>query len=198
MEFHEKLQHLRKQSGLTQEELASALYVSRTAVSKWESGRGYPNLDSLKALARFFSVTVDELLSVAEAPQPAGQQAGHKLQNLVFGLSDCAMLLLAVIPLFGQRSGGLIRAVSLVRFVGVHPVLKAVYWLALVIPFVLGLLALLLRNSNNPTCLRCKAGHSLGFGLAAVLLFVSGRQPYAALLALGLLIVKVGFLLKAR
>ena len=63
MEFHEKLQALRKQKGLTQEELAAKLFVSRTAVSKWESGRGYPNIDSLKALAKFFSVTVDELLS---------------------------------------------------------------------------------------------------------------------------------------
>lgn len=42
------------------------LYVSRAAVSKWESGRGYPNLESLKAIAKLFSVTVDELLSSDE------------------------------------------------------------------------------------------------------------------------------------
>ena len=48
MEFNEKLQELRKGKGLTQEELAQEIFVSRTAVSKWESGRGYPNIDSLK------------------------------------------------------------------------------------------------------------------------------------------------------
>ena len=63
MEFNEKLQELRKSKGLTQEELAEKLYVSRTAVSKWESGRGYPNIDSLKEISMFFSVSIDELLS---------------------------------------------------------------------------------------------------------------------------------------
>ena len=66
MELNEKLQELRKQKGLTQEELAEALYVSRTAISKWESGRGYPNIDSLKAISQFFDVTIDELLSSDE------------------------------------------------------------------------------------------------------------------------------------
>ena len=66
MEFGQKLQELRKQKGMTQEELAQALYVSRAAVSKWESGRGYPNIDSLKAIAKFYSVTVDALLSGEE------------------------------------------------------------------------------------------------------------------------------------
>ena len=63
MEFNEKLQELRKQKGFTQEELAEVLFVSRTAVSKWESGRGYPNIDSLKAISKFYGVTIDILLS---------------------------------------------------------------------------------------------------------------------------------------
>ena len=63
MEFNEKLQELRKHKGMTQEELAEALFVSRTAVSKWESGRGYPNIDSLKEISHFFSVSIDDLLS---------------------------------------------------------------------------------------------------------------------------------------
>ena len=46
MEFHEKLQELRKQKNLTQEELSEILFVSRTAISKWESGRGYPSFAS--------------------------------------------------------------------------------------------------------------------------------------------------------
>ena len=79
MEFTEKLQELRKQKGLTQEELAGILYVSRAAVSKWESGRGYPGIDSLKAIASFFSVTVDmllsgdEVLTIAEVDQKKKQ-----------------------------------------------------------------------------------------------------------------------------
>ena len=66
MEFNEKLQELRKKNNLTQEELARSLFVSRTAISKWESGRGYPSIDSLKAIAQFFSLSIDELLSSDE------------------------------------------------------------------------------------------------------------------------------------
>ena len=52
MEFGEKIQKLRNRNKWTQEHLAEKLYVSRTAVSKWESGKGYPNIDSLKEIAK--------------------------------------------------------------------------------------------------------------------------------------------------
>ena len=55
MEFNKKLQQLRKQRALTQEQLAAAIFVSRTAVSKWESGRGLPEIGSLRALAAFLA-----------------------------------------------------------------------------------------------------------------------------------------------
>ena len=66
MEFGEKIQKLRNQNKWTKEQLAEKLYVSRTAVSKWESGKGYPNIDSLKDIAKLFDKTIDELLSSEE------------------------------------------------------------------------------------------------------------------------------------
>ncbi len=54
MEFNEKLQQLRIGKNLTQQQLAEQLYVSRTAISKWESGKGYPNIESLKCFPDFF------------------------------------------------------------------------------------------------------------------------------------------------
>lgn len=62
MEFHEKLQELRKSRGLTQEELAEALFVSRTAISKWESGASDPSTSNLLTLAKLFNTTAEELL----------------------------------------------------------------------------------------------------------------------------------------
>lgn len=62
MEFNEKLQELRKQKGMTQEELAEKLYVSRTAVSKWESGASDPSTSNLLTLAKLFNTTAEELL----------------------------------------------------------------------------------------------------------------------------------------
>ena len=62
MNLSEKIQTLRKEKGLTQEQFADMLYVSRTAVSKWENGRGMPGMDSLKMIAKEFEISIDELL----------------------------------------------------------------------------------------------------------------------------------------
>ena len=139
MEFNEKLQELRKQKGLTQEALASALFVSRTAVSKWESGRGYPNIDSLKAIAKFFGVSVDELLSGEEALNLAEadtKQKETRIRNRVFGLLDCSMVIFFFLPLFGQTAGGIVQTVSLLGLTELQPWLKVCYF-AVVVAMIL-------------------------------------------------------------
>ena len=73
MEFQQRLYELRKQSGLSQEGLASLLGVTRQAVQKWESGSSRPDMDNLAALARYFNVSLDYLVTGEErsAPPPA-------------------------------------------------------------------------------------------------------------------------------
>lgn len=111
MEFYEKLQELRKSRGLTQEELAEALYVSRTAVSKWESGRGYPSIDSLKEISSYFSVSIDELLSGEKLLSIAKRENKSNMQNLcdmLIGILDLLSVTLIVLPLYPKPIDGYI------------------------------------------------------------------------------------------
>lgn len=69
MKLGEKISTLRRKQGLSQEELAVRLNVTRQAVSKWETGTSVPELETLVALAKIFGVTTDYLLSVEEVPE---------------------------------------------------------------------------------------------------------------------------------
>lgn len=108
MELNLKIQELRKQKGLTQEDLAEILFVSRTAISKWESGRGYPSIDSLKAISEYFAISIDDLLSSKElilAAEQDNRQKIFRIQDIVFGLLDCAAVLFLLLPMFSQKAG---------------------------------------------------------------------------------------------
>lgn len=199
MEFNEKLQELRKQKGLTQEELAERLYVSRTAISKWESGRGYPNIDSLCAIAAFFSVTVDELLSsekVLHIAKEEGKQKEAHLRDLVYGLLDACALLFLVLPLFAQRENGAVLSVSLLNFSGVQLWLRLAYWICVMGIVATGILTLALQNCRRGFWLNMKKPLSLAWSGAAMLLFIVGLQPYAAVFAFVLLAIKTFWLLR--
>lgn len=62
MSFAEKLKELRQETGISQAKLAEEIFVSRSAVAKWENGLGLPNDESLKLLAEYFGITEKELL----------------------------------------------------------------------------------------------------------------------------------------
>ena len=199
MEFHEKLQALRKRKGLTQEDLAGSLYVSRTAISKWESGRGLPNIESLKAISAFFGVSLDELLSgddLLTIAEEENREKERRSRSLIFGLLDCSAALLFLLPLFGRRAGEEVRAVSLTALPWQPLYVKLAFLVLAAAQVLWGVLLLALQNSGAARWLRWKDKVSLALSAAATLAFLLGRHPYAAVFAFVFLAVKALTLIK--
>lgn len=199
MEFNEKLQELRKQKGITQEELASSLYVSRTAVSKWESGRGYPNIESLKAIAKFFSITIDELLSNDELLIIAEEDTLLKeryICDVVFGLLDISIALFFFLPLFGQKVDGMIHEVSLLYLSSITSYLKIAYFTIVISIISFGILTISLQNFHITFWEKIKSKISLILNIIGVFLFIISTQPYAAAFLMIFLTIKVWVLIK--
>ena len=201
MEFNEKLQELRKNKGLTQEELAQILYVSRTAISKWESGRGFPNIESLKSISKYFSVSLDELLSNEEILTIAEEDTKVResnIRDLIYGLLDCGIGLLLFLPLFGQKSLEIIQEVSLINLSNIQPYLLILYY-AVVIGLVLfGVLTLALQNCRQTIWNKYKYTISLVLSSFGVFLFIISQQPYASILTFVFLVIKALMLIKRR
>ena len=201
MEFNEKLQALRKQKALTQEELAEILFVSRTAVSKWESGRGYPNIESLKAISKFFGVTIDELLSGDALLTIAEEDTRQKetfIFDMVFGLLDCSIAMFFFLPFFGQEADAMIQAVSLLSLTEIAPYLRMVYMAAVIAMTVSGILTLALQNCCQAFWVKNKRNLSLAFNAVGAFLFIIGSQPYAAAFLFLFLVIKGLMLVKRQ
>ena len=199
MEFNEKLQELRKNKGLTQEELAEALYVSRTAISKWESGRGYPSIDSLKEIAKYFSVTIDELLSSDEVLSIAEEDNKQKethFRSLVFGLLDISVLMFFFLPFFGQKANGVIQEVSLLSLNEITTYLKTAYYAIVISIAVYGILTLTFQNCQKVFWTKNRDKISLILNVAAVLLFIISSQVYAGAFLFIFLAIKALMLIK--
>ena len=199
MEFHEKLQELRKSRGLTQEELAESLYVSRTAVSKWESGRGYPSIDSLKEISNYFSVTIDDLLSSEKLLSIAEKENKSNLRSicdLLFGILDVCSFLLIVLPLYPNTVNGFVYSVNLVAYVQTTSLNRFVYWIMFISLVVIGIIKLTLTKLRIEKCSKILTEVSMVISILMVLFLAITRQAYAVIVVFLLLVIKGMLLLK--
>ena len=196
MDFGEKLKALRTERGLTQEQLAARLYVSRTAMSKWETGGGSPNLDSLQAVARLFDVSVDDLLSADDLIVLARDERRSTARSsgmLSFGLLDVLAVVFAFIPLYGVDDGSFVRMANLadygasVDFGASFAVMAA----AVVSLMFVGAVEILLAAACSRRAARIVALVGFAVQALAVVLFASTMQPYATTLMFALLLAKV-------
>ena len=196
MEFNEKLQELRKSRSLTQEELAEALFVSRTAISKWESGRGYPNIDSLKEISRYFSVTIDdlicsdEMITVAENEK---REFADKYISLICNVLDILPVILMFTPVFGNGTASP-RTVSLFGINGINPWVKTVFVVIVSVTTLNGFCGAIIANFNKPVWNRHRLVTGFILSILSVTVFIVTRQPYAGIICFSLLVIK-GFLI---
>ena len=116
---------MRKNRGFTKEELAQVLYVSRTAISKLESGRGYLSIDSLKEISNYFGVTIDDLL---------------------FGMVDLFSFILIVLPLYPKPINGYIFSVNLFSYTETTWFNRWIYWIMFIALIGIGIVKIVLTQ----------------------------------------------------
>lgn len=200
MEFHEKLQELRKSRNLTQEELAEELYVSRTAISKWESGRGYPSIDSLKTISGFFSVSIDELLSADALVSIAEKENRSNIQRIcdvLFGTVDLTGILLALLPLYSRQMDNSVIAVNLWNFTPENNWICIICWLLIVAFVLLGIVKIVLNHMYIDNGKNAITISSVLISMTAVLYFSMIRETYCVVIVFLQLMIKGGLLFYA-
>ena len=195
MEFNEKLQELRKSKSLTQEELAEALFVSRTAISKWEQGRGYPSIDSLKEISRFFSVSIDDLICSEEIISAAADEKKEcvkKYISLICNTLDIFLALLLFLPVFGNGTDHPV-SVSLYAIKGLNTWIKTVFAALISLAVLNGICGVIINHFDKPVWNRHRLMTGMVLSVACAAVFILTRQPYAGIICLAVLVVK-GFM----
>lgn len=193
LEFHEKFQELRKRRGLTQEELAEALFVSRTAISKWESGRGYPSIDSLKEISSYFSVSIDDLLSGEQLIFIAEKENKSNLNrvcDLLLGFVDLFSLMLIFLPLYPKPVNGYIYSVNLFGYVDGNAFIIRIYWALFIGLTITGIVKILMVYFKFEKDKKAVTFISVGLSIIAVLFLTMAREPYAITVTFLLLLIK--------
>lgn len=195
MEFHEKLQELRKNRKLTQEELAEILYVSRTAISKWESGRGYPSIDSLKQIALFFNVTIDDLLSSEKLLTIAKQENDSNIKKMcefMFGIVDICLIFMVLLPLYPYEINDYVYSINLFDY---HSMNSIFYWIFYILLILLGMITIYSVHKNKEFKI---ADLSIVLSIALILLLALTRQTYATCFAFLLFVIKLMLFFKQK
>ena len=109
MTLADRIQQLRKQKGISQEELADRVGVSRQAVSKWESAQSVPDLDKILLLSDYFEVTTDYLLKGIEPVPPVrDKRADGRIFTIVASVLNFIGVLVACVVFYETQMAGAI------------------------------------------------------------------------------------------
>lgn len=190
MELSEKIQKLRKEQGLTQEQFAEQLFVSRTAVSKWETGRGMPSMESLQMIARLFNITLDDLLRAEEVITIAENENKENISrfaSLIDGIINITSIVGLLLPLYKVELNNVFYSVPLYQYEGWLAVL---YWVFPIAMAICGIIQIILNKSEREKTKRSVNVIGVTSNACAVFMLILGGQPYPAVMFFTLLLIK--------
>ena len=198
MEFSEKLQKLRTQRNLTQEQLANQLFVSRTAISNWETGRGTPNLDSLQAIAKLFGVSLDELLSTEEVVVMAKNENKRNTEQILCYI-DSVLNLMSVfgflLPMYKVFKNNVYYCVPLYQYSGfMH---KTIFIIQSVI-LLCGVLGLIFQWKEKEKIYNFVKFSGYILMIIFIFLLIALNHPNASSFCFAFLLIKGMVLIKGR
>ena len=198
MELSEKIQKLRKEHNLTQEQFAEKLFVSRTAVSKWETGRGMPSMESLQMIARLFRITLDELLSTEEIVVIAESENKENIKRFASymdSIINLAALLALLLPLYKVDDNGFFYSVPLYQLGGWQGL---VFWIAPIIMILCGIVELFLIGREQEKLIGIISTVGTIAHVSAITLLIVSGHPYPTVLLFFMFALKGVLLLKKR
>ncbi len=193
MEFCDKIKKIRTDNNLTQEQFAEKLYVSRTAVSKWESGKGYPSIDSLKYMSKLFNISIDDLLSSEEILDIAEQDKQQKIKKnngFIFGAFDLLSLFMIILPLYVFTVNNYIYSVSLFAKNDLLNYIKISYLVSYIILFIIGIIEIILSLLGKEKIQKYLNIISISIHLLVILFLIMTKEPYACSLIFMLFVFK--------
>ena len=178
MELSEKIQKLRKEHNLTQEQLAEQLFVSRTAVSKWETGRGMPSMESLQMIARLFNITLDDLLRAEDI---------SRFASLVDSIFNIAAIVGLLLPLYKVELNNVFYSVPLYQYEGW---LAFLYWVFPIAMAICGIIQIITNKSEREKTKRSINVIGVILNACAIFVLILSGQPYPAVMFFTLLLIK--------
>lgn len=196
MELSEKIQKLRRDNNLTQEQFAEIIFVSRTAVSKWETGRGIPSIDSLQMIAKEFDVRLDYLLSTEEIAEMAKLETESRIKrfsDFVVAIANACALLALILPLYKIDADGIFYSTYIGNIGGWQGIVLGIISPFITLCGILQAVFLFCDKSKIEQALRLCA---LAANVFAILLCILSLQPYPAIfyfvlfMAKGILMIK--------
>ena len=196
MQLAQKIQRIRKENNLTQEQFAEMIYVSRTAVSKWETGRGEPSIDSLQMIARAFNISLDDLLSSEELVVIAKKENNENISRLTGYVDACisiSALLAIVLPLYKTYLDGIYCSSYIGNIGGWQGIL---FCILPIIISVSGLLQFVFISINCKGFMMSIKVVSFVTIIISVLVHILSLQPYPAIFFLLILAAKSALRIK--